>query len=130
MPGELSIWNHSFDVAADLSTYSNRFVMLSAGKTVNVCDASHIPIGILQNAKDCTAAGRAASVRVLGVAMLTVNANSPNIAAGDWIGPTTNGIGIQMTADKKIVGAIALEAATADGVEIEVLLVGPGYTSL
>src|ERR1051325_11004895 len=130
MPGELTIWTHSFDVAADLSTFSNRLVKLSAGKTVNVCGANEKAIGLLQNAKDCTAAGRPAAVLLLGIGMVTVNANSPNIAAGDYIESGANGVGVQSATDKHNAIGIALEAASADGVQIEVMFTGPGQTSL
>ena len=130
MPGEQTLLARSFDVATDLTTYSNRLVKLSAGKTVTVCGANEKAIGLLQNAKDCGAAGKPASVLIFGIGLVTVNANSPNIAAGDFIESGANGVGVQSATDKHNAIGIALEAAAADGVQIEVLFTGPFTTSL
>jgi Uncharacterized conserved protein (DUF2190) len=127
---ELTIWSHSFEAAADLRNYANRFVKLSAARTVNVCGANEVGIGILKNAPDLDAAGKAATVALVGIAMLTVNGASPNIAAGDPLESIANGIGVKSTTDKHNVVCIANQAATADGVEIEVLLFGPRQGSV
>lgn len=53
-----------------------------------------------------------------GQAYLTVNGNSSNISATDLLKAVTGGIGVNQVADDEEYGAIALEAATADGVKI------------
>ena len=127
---EVRIYDESFDVAADLSTYSHRFVLLSAANQVNICGANGKAIGVLINAADATAAGRAAEVRLIGVAMVEVNANAPNIVVGNFIESGANGVGVQSTVDKHNVCGIALAGATADGVLIPVLLTGPFTSSM
>lgn len=58
------------------------------------------------------------AVRQWGQAYLIVNGNSQNIAAQDRLKATTDGIGIQAATDLDEYGAIAMEAATTDGVKI------------
>lgn len=62
-----------------------------------------------------------------GQAYLEVNGNSSNIAVGDSLTATTNGIGIKTTTAGDWVGAIALEASTADGDVIPVEFVSHTY---
>lgn len=127
---EVTIFTHSFEAAGDLSTYPNRIVKMSAARQVTVCGANEPGIGILKNATDCTAAGRAAAVAIIGIANVTANGASPNIAAGDILESGANGIAVKSTTDKHFIVGIALTAATADGVEIEVLLTGQRPGSL
>lgn len=125
---EVRIYDESFDAAADLSSYSHRFVLLSAANQVNICGANGKAIGVLMNAADVTATGHAAEVRIVGIAMVEVLANAPNIVAGNFVEAGANGVGVQSTVDKHNVCGIALAGATADNVLIPVLLTGP-FTS-
>lgn len=126
MSSGVRIWDESYTAAADLSTHQHKFVKLT-GVGVDVCGAGEMAAGILVN--DPTS-GRAAAVRHVGIELLVVNGNSVNIAFGDNLESAANGIGVKSTADKKIIGGIALGAATADGVKIPVLVLGPKYSSL
>ena len=123
MPGELPIYTDSFKAAGNLSTLQDTFVKATAAHTVGGAGAGEKAIGVLKNAPD--AAGKAARVQLIGRTQVKVNANSPNIAVGDWIKSGANGVGVQSTTNKDTVLALALEAASADGVIIEVLLLGP-----
>jgi len=57
-----------------------------------------------------------------GEGLAKVNGNSVNIAAGDWLKTTAGGVLIKAATDKDRVVAQALEASTADGDLIRVLL--------
>lgn len=79
-------------------------------------------IGITISA--AAAAGDPVDVCIIGIAKLKVNGNSPNIAFGDYISSHgTTGYGRQWTgANAKYGVGIALDASTADGDVIPVLL--------
>lgn len=62
------------------------------------------------------------SLKMGGFFRLKVNGNSNNIAFGDPLKPTTGGLGIIASTDKDKWSAIAMEAATADGVWILVYI--------
>lgn len=123
MAGTYKVHTESFVASGDLSALQGTFVKLSAANTVAGAGAGEKAIGVLINAPG--AAGRAATVALQGIVEMKVNGNSPNIAAGDWIKSGANGVGVQSTTAKDIVLGIANGAATADGVFIEVLLLGP-----
>lgn len=127
MPGDRSVFEESYPCAADLSTHQHKFVKLGASG-IDVAGAAEAMVGILQN--DPLVTVGVGCVMHVGLSLLVVNGNSVNIAAGDPLESAANGIGVKSTADKKNVGAIATEAATADGVKISVLLLGPRQSSL
>src|SRR3990170_4925257 len=113
MAGAVSFSGDGFSAkaAGDLSALQFRFMKMSAADTL---------IGVLQNKPN--AAGKAASVKVIGGSKLQVDATT-DIAAGDKLTSDANGKGIKTTTDTHHVGAIALEAATNDGEIISVMLV-------
>ena len=53
-----------------------------------------------------------------GVVPLKVNGQSVNIAVGDTLAPTTGGVGVKDVTNRHEINAIALQAATTDGVFI------------
>ncbi len=116
---EQPILDLSFKTAADLSAYQYCFVKLSSATVVAACGANERAIGILQNKPD--ASGKEAVVRVLGVSQLKVN---EAIAVGKMITSTSGALGEVADAASEWVGAIALEAATAQNDRIAVLLAG------
>src|SRR4030095_241959 len=122
MPGERITegLGDSYAAAADLSTHQNKFVKLGASG-IDVCGAGEAMIGVLNNDPNT---GQSGSVMHYGIGLLVVNAASPNIAPGDPLESGANGVGVKSTADKKNVGAIARDAATADGVIISVIVMG------
>jgi hypothetical protein len=119
-----AVFDHSFKAAADQSTKQYYFVELSAADTVAVCNAAaDRAIGVLMNKP--AAAGQAADVRILGIAPVVSDGSGTNIAVGDYVGPSSAGKAVKKaTADYSVAG-IALDASTADGVVIRVLLL-PG----
>lgn len=124
MAGQNGILNLSFTAAADLSSYQYRFVKLSDDRTVSICGDGEAPIGILQNAPE---SGEQANVCVLGLSNLKVNAA---VTVGSKIeSGTAAGLGEAVTADTKIYGAVAIEAATAQYDVISVV-VCPGGPSI
>jgi hypothetical protein len=124
---EQLVFPMSFSAGADLSAKQHYIVKISAANTVDLCGAGEAAIGVLQNDP---ASGRAASVLIIGVTYMVVNGNSVNIAAGDPITSAAGGVGVKGTTDKKGLIGYALQAATADGVKISVLLTGAFQSSL
>jgi hypothetical protein len=129
MSTEARIYDESYAVAADLQTHQHKFVKFNGANTVDVCGANEVAVGVLQNDPDNDPA-QAAEVRHLGISLLVVNGQGVNIAAGDILESVAAGIGVKCTTDKHNICAIALQAATADGVKISVLLLGPRQASL
>lgn len=114
------VFDMSCKAGADLSTKQGLFVELTAADTVNVCNAAtDRPLGVLTNKP--AAAGRAANVRVLGIAQV-ISDGTTNIAVGDYVGPSSAGKAVKKATADYSVGGIALDASTADGVVIRVLL--------
>jgi len=116
---EQPVLDLSFKTAADLSAYQYMFVKLSSGTVIAACGANERSVGILQNKPD--ASGKEAVVRVAGVSQLKVN---EAIAVGKMITSTSGSLGEVADAASEWVGAIALEAATAQNDRIAVLLAG------
>lgn len=75
--------------------------------------AGDVPLGV--NTNLTIASGEYAPIALDGIGRVTVNANSVNIAAGDFIKPTGSaGIGVKANHGDSVC-ARALEPATADG---------------
>lgn len=107
--------------AADLSTNQGYFVEVTAAQTVNVCNAiTDIAVGVLRNKPD--AAGKAAEVAIEGTTKVIAGAA---IAAGAKVAPMASGKA-QTAASTQFPRGIALDAAGADGDEIEILLLTTG----
>lgn len=107
----------TFKAAADLSDYQYHFVYLSAANTVNVAGSNAKTIGILQNKPD--AAGESAVVRVVGTSQMVAG---EVISRGKYITSKSDGHGEIADAAGEHVGAYTLEASTAAGDIIEVLV--------
>lgn len=98
-----------------------RLATLETTGTVSMADAGETPIGYIPSD---VASGASTAIYFPGtIVLLEVNAGSVDINAGDFIKPTTNGVGIKTTTAVDEIGAIALEPATVDGQFIRVLLV-------
>lgn len=121
------VFTKSYEVAADLSASQFCFVVPSAGVSggvsarMSLSGANGRAVGVLQDKPN--AAGVVGAVRHLGTTKLKVAGNSVNIAAGDPLKSDASGRGVKATSNNDKVGAIALEATTADDVYIEALLV-------
>ena len=112
MATEQSFVEVSYKANADLSA-KQYFLMkrhTTAGQCAIVAATTDIAIGPLQNKP--AAAGRAASIMLLGRSKLEVEATT-DIAIGDKLGPDANGRSIKKTANNDIVNAIAEAAATS-----------------
>lgn len=122
MPGERisEAFMESYPAAADLSTHQYKAVKFTA-TGVDLCGAGERACGILTNTP---LSGNAAAVLHEGLACAFVNGASVNIAAGDPLESAAGGILVKSTADKKNIVAHAVEAATADGVRISMILTG------
>ena len=115
----------SFAASASLAAKRYHFVDLGIGTQQDLPEgtfcgaATDMPDGIVQDAPAANAIG---SLRINGTSLLQVDGNVGAIAIGDELGPDAAGQGIKVTADKKTVGATALEAATAASVIIPVII--------
>ena len=119
-----AVFDHTFKAAADQSAKQYYFLKYSAADTVAVCSAAaDRAIGVLMNKP--AAAGQAADVRILGIAPVVSDGSGTAIAVGDLVGPSSAGKAVKKaTADYSAAG-IALDASSADGTVIRVLLI-PG----
>ena len=106
----------SFKAAADLSSYQYCFCTMSAAHTVTYCGANGKVIGIIQNL-DADAAGKSVNVVVAGRSKLKVN---EAVAINKLLTSTSAGAGEVVDNAGEFVGAIAVEAATAQNDVIEV----------
>ena len=128
MAGEFAVYVDSFLAAGDLSAYQNRFVKLSAANTIDVATggvgaAGDKIVGVLKNAPD--AAGKPCTVQVLGICEVAMNGNT-DIAAGDWIKSTADGIGIKAATNLDNVAGQANGAWTENSTAlVEIILTGP-----
>jgi len=122
MSQSAGIQDITFKASEDLSSYQYHFMKLEADGKVAHCTANtDIAIGILQNYPD--AEDKAALVRVSGTSKLWMSATNNE---GALITPadagSKEGEGEATTTCLDFIGAIALEAATADNDIIEVLI--------
>lgn len=124
MATEMKILDMSFLAAEDLSLDQFRFVVLTATGTVRRPDSeAEVALGILQNAP---AEGEVASVRILGVSKLEVNAA---LGVGAFVMPeyasaTDSGKGKTSTGAPAYTRALVLEASDAEDDLASVLLLG------
>lgn len=107
--------------AADLSAKQFYCVEITAAGTVNVCNAAtDAMVGILQNKP---VSGEACEIPEGGIVKGIAGAA---ISAGAWVGTDANGKLVAKTTDKDFAYGQALEAATADG-DIIAVLVRPTF---
>ena len=112
-----------FKAGADLSTHSKKFVELTALNTVGLVNAvTDRPFGVLMNKP---VADAAAEVRVLGIAIVISDGSGTAIVVGDYVGPNATGLAIKKATADNVVAGIALDASSANGTWIRVLLL-PG----
>jgi hypothetical protein len=122
MAGTRRVWDETFKAAADLSTKQYFAVEMTAADTVNVTNAAaDRALGILQ---DKPKTGEGGAVRLLGISEAVTDGSGTAIAVGDYVGPNNVGKMVKKaTADFSVLG-IALDASSADGTIIRVLLPG------
>ena len=120
-----SVFDHSFKAENSLITKQYYFVEYTGVDQIDVCDAAADRVfGVLQNEP---AAGQAAAVRILGISQVVSDGSGTAIVAGDYIGSNAAGKAVKKaTADYSVAG-IALDASSADGTVIRVLLTPGGW---
>jgi hypothetical protein len=117
------IWDESFKAAADLKAKQYFAVKLTAADTVNlVAAAADTAIGILMNKPE---QNQAALVRILGIAPCVSDGSGTAIAVGDRVGSNASGKMVKKATADFAVAGIALDASSADGTVIRVMLL-PG----
>ncbi|MBM3216434.1 DUF2190 family protein [Candidatus Poribacteria bacterium] len=116
----------SFVAENDLSAKQYHYVELSATRgLVDAPDnAADVPIGVLQNDPS---AGEAAEVITLAgaIAKVVSDGSGAAIAIGDTVGTNNAGKAVKKSVSGDWYNGIALDASSADGKVIEVLLTGP-----
>jgi hypothetical protein len=119
------VWDESFKANSDLSAKQFFCVKITAADTVDLTSgATDRVIGILQ---DKPKSGHAGGVRILGMSKAVSDGSGTSIAAGDYVGTDGNGRVIKKaTADYSVCG-IALDASSALGTVIRVLLIPGGW---
>lgn len=109
---------------ASADVLAHRIVKLTNTDQIRTVAPPSSNAGLFGIAAEAAASGNHVAVFTNGLGRLTVNGNSVNIAAGDKLKSTGSaGIGVKAATDKDEYIAIALEPATADGVEIDVLII-------
>lgn len=115
-----SVHDESFKAENDLSSKQYYIVELSAADQVDVCDNSgDTPLGVLQNKPE---ASEAALVRLSGITQVVSDGSGTAISVGDYVGTDGNGKAIKKSTDKDKILGIALDASSADGTVIRVLI--------
>jgi hypothetical protein len=122
MSMERALYDESYRAEQDLSAKQFLAMELSAEGQVDTADAAaDTVIGILQNKPK---SGEAAEVRLIGISKAVTDGNAAAIGVGDFLGTNNAGKLVKKSTDKDWVIARALQASTADGTIISVLLTG------
>jgi hypothetical protein len=111
----------TFIASADYGDTKYVFVELNSGRNqCNICNAAtDTPIGVMENNPE---SGSAMVVQLDGTTKIIASAA---IAKGSWVGTTAAGKAVVKNTLGDVCVGIALEAATASGDIIEILLFGP-----
>lgn len=114
----------SFPVASDLSSFQFCFVTLGTdGYLTTAASTATTILGVLENKPDNSVETMGA-VRVSGQGKLKANGTT-DIAVLSFLTATTGGVGTPTTTDNAQIGAVALEAHTADADAIINVIVTP-----
>ncbi len=105
---------------------NNQFKFVTASGALAAANGADA-LGVAQDAVAASAGTpKPLEIGYLGASKVHVNANSVNISVGDKITTASGGIGVTKTfGATDIAMGTALEASTADGDIIKVLLTGP-----
>jgi hypothetical protein len=120
----------SASTARDLSSYRYYAGKLDTNGKIDYFDSSAAANGAcgIIDSKPAAEAGAPGDLAVLGRTRMIVDGTTP-IAIGDHLGSNSAYKGVKVSGDDAFYFATALEASSADGDLIDVLLVGPGYIS-
>ena len=128
MTREISIYTESYKAGQGVVEANQYFaVKLTSIENTVVIATAGTGIGILQNKAigGVAPAGQGAEVRHHGISRHVVDGNATNIAIGDFITSDAAGKGVVADTINDLAYGIALEASTADGDIISVLMMGP-----
>jgi len=118
VPSLVPDWSASAENS--LATKQYYCLEYSAADQVDVCDgATDQVIGVLQNDP---AAGEEATVRSFGITKVVSDGNAAAIVVGDLLGTNATGKAVKKTTDTDKLCGLALDASTADGTVIRMLL--------
>ena len=128
MTKEISIYTESYKAGQGVSPTSRYLAdkLTSIENTIVIASAG-VGIGILQNKPEggVAPAGQGAEVRHHGISRHVVDGNATNIAIGDLITSDAAGKGVVADTIDDLAYGVALEASTADGDIISILMNGP-----
>lgn len=115
-----SVFEHNAKANSDLSSKQFYLAKFTAADTVDIVSAvTDLCCGVINNAPK---ANQAASLQVLGIAKVVSDGSGTSIAVGDRLAADTSGRVVKTTTvDRPVIG-IALDASTAAGSVIRVLL--------
>jgi len=108
--------------AADLSAKQFYIVEITAADTVNVCSAAtDVPFGVLQNDPK---SGETAEIAYADgeITKVVSDGSTTAIAIGDQVGTDASGKAVKKTISGELVLGRALEASSADGVIITIVI--------
>ncbi len=128
MTKEISIYTESYKAGQGVSPTSQYLaVKLTSIENTIVIASAGVGIGILQNKPEggVAPAGQGAEVRHHGISRHVVDGNATNIAIGDLITSDAAGKGVVADTIDDLAYGVALEASTADGDIISILMNGP-----
>ena len=114
----------TLEASADLSAHQYRFISMTAGKAAVISAAGDLADGVLQNDP---VSGGAAEIVPLNGSIVKVQAGAV-VAINADVTPDVDGKAITSTSTDEICGK-ALEASTADGEFITVLILRRGVTA-
>lgn len=123
MTKEISIYTESYETNGDESTKQYFAFKFGSQENQVVLAGAGEGVGVLQNKPD--RAGAAAEIRHHGISRCVVDGNATNIAIGDLITSDAAGKGVVADTIDDLAFGIALEASTADGDVISILMNGP-----
>jgi len=108
--------------AADLSDKQFYIVEITGADTVNVCDAAtDVPFGVLQN--DPKSGETAVIAYADGeITKVVSDGSATAIAIGDQLGTNASGKAVKKTLSGELVLGRALEASSADGIIIAMVI--------
>lgn len=108
----------SLNASADLRTHTQKFVVVSGVRTVNVAGAGVAAIGVLENAPNT---GEAATVTYKGICKVICGAA---VTAGAKVMSNASGLAITATATNHVVGIAVSTTANANEI-LEIIKIPP-----
>ena len=111
---------YSFKATAAYTTEQHHLMVCGADGYASLAGAGGVCIGVLQNKP--SAAGQAAEIAVYGITKVVSDGSGVNIVVGDKLKADASGHAVKAATDADMVAGIALNASTAAGTIISMIL--------